>query len=139
MPERMTVDPELLVRLLNVVDRSSPKGKRDYAILLLACRLGLRLGDIRTLTLDNLNWEAATIEITQSKTLAPLCLPLTEEVGESLIDYLKSGRPPTDQREVFLTLTPPFLPFLLALSPSAASATNVRRFPNHKRLAASAS
>ncbi len=104
-------DPELLVRLLKVVDRSSPKGKRDYAILLLACRLGLRLGDIRTLTLDNLNWEAATIEITQSKTLAPLCLPLTEEVGESLIDYLKSGRPPTDQREVFLTLTPPFLPF----------------------------
>lgn len=104
-------DPELLVRLLNVVDRSSPKGKRDYAILLLACRLGLRLGDIRALTLDDLKWEAATLEITQSKTLAPLCLPLTEEVGEALIDYLKSGRPQTDRREVFLTLTPPFLPF----------------------------
>jgi len=104
-------DQELLVRLLNVVDRSSPKGKRDYAILLLACRLGLRLGDIRTLTLDNLKWEAGTIEITQSKTLVPLCLPLTEEVGESLIDYLKSGRPQTDLREVFLTLTPPFVPF----------------------------
>ena len=66
-------NPELVVRLLEVVDRSSPKGKRDYAILLLACRLGLRLGDIRMLTLDNLNWEAATIEITQSKTHAPLC------------------------------------------------------------------
>jgi site-specific recombinase XerD len=104
-------DPELVVRLLNVVDRSSPKGKRDYAILLLARRLGLRLGDIRTLTLDDLKWEAATIEITQSKTLAPLCLPLTEEVGEALIDYLKSGRPQADRREVFLTLTPPFLPF----------------------------
>mgnify|MGYP003381835431 FL=1 len=104
-------DPDLLVRLLNVVDRSSPKGKRDYAILLLACRLGLRMGDIRTLTLDNLKWEAGTIEITQSKTLVPLCLPLTEEVGASLIDYLKSGRPQTDQREVFLTLTPPFVPF----------------------------
>ena len=104
-------DPELVVRLLNVVDRSSPKGKRDYAILLLACRLGLRLGDIRALTLDELKWEAATVEITQSKTLAPLCLPLTEEVGEALIDYLKSGRPQTDRREVFLTLAPPFLPF----------------------------
>ena len=104
-------DPELVVRLLKVVDRSSPKGKRDYAILLLACRLGLRLGDIRTLTLDNLNWEAATIEITQSKTRAPLCLPLTEEVGEALIDYLKSGRPQTDHREVFLKLNPPFAPF----------------------------
>lgn len=104
-------DPELLVRLLKVVDRSSPKGKRDYAILLLASRLGLRLGDIRTLTLDDLNWEAATIEITQSKTRAPLCLPLTEDVGEALIDYLKSGRPQTDHREVFLRLTLPFVPF----------------------------
>jgi integrase len=63
------------------------------------------------LTLDNLNWEAATIEITQSKTHAPLCLPLTEEVGEALIDYLKSGRPQTDHREVFLKLNPPFAPF----------------------------
>jgi site-specific recombinase XerD len=104
-------DPELVIRLLNVVDRSSPKGKRDYAILLLACRLGLRLGDIRALRLGDLKWEATTIEITQSKTLAPLCLPLTEEVGEALIDYLKLGRPQTDHREVFLTLTPPFLPF----------------------------
>ena len=104
-------DPELVVRLLNVVDRSSPIGKRDYAILLLACRLGLRVGDIRTLRLDDLKWDTATIEITQSKTRAPLCLPLTEEVGEALIDYLKSGRPQTDHREVFLTLTPPFLPF----------------------------
>jgi integrase len=95
-------DPELLVQLLNAVDRCSPKGKRDYAILLLACRLGLRVEDIRTLKLDDLKWEAATIEITQSKTLAPLCLPLTEEVGEALIDYLKSGRPQTDHREVWV-------------------------------------
>jgi integrase len=104
-------DPDLVIRLLEVVDRSSPKGKRDYAILLLACRLGLRVGDIRTLTLDDLKWETATLEITQSKSLEPLCLPLTEEVGEALIDYLRSGRSPSDRREVFLTLTPPFLPF----------------------------
>jgi site-specific recombinase XerD len=104
-------DPELVVRLLDVVDRGSPRGKRDYAILLLACRLGLRAADIRALRLDDLNWEAATIEIAQSKTLAPLCLPLTEEVGEALIDYLKSGRPQTAHREVFLTLVPPFAPF----------------------------
>lgn len=104
-------DPDLLTRLLQVIDRSSPKGKRDYTILLLACRLGLRLGDIRTLTLDNLNWDAATIEFTQSKTLTPLCLPLTEEVGMALIDYLKSGRPQTSHREVFLKLNPPFDPF----------------------------
>ena len=104
-------DSELLARLLKVVDRSSPKGKRDYAILLLACRLGMRLGDIRALKLEHLNWEAATIEIIQSKTGAPLQLPLTEEVGKALIDYLRTGRPQTDRREVFLKLNPPFAPF----------------------------
>ena len=104
-------DQELLVRLLGAVDRSSPKGKRDYAILLLACRLGLRAGDIRTLKLDDLRWEDSTIEITQAKTCTPLTLPLTNEVGEALIDYLKSGRPQTTHREVFLKVKPPFDPF----------------------------
>ena len=104
-------DQELLVRLLGVVDRSSAKGKRDYVILLLACRLGLRAGDIRTLKLDNLRWAESTIEITQAKTGTPLTLPLTNEVGEALIDYLKSGRPQTTHREVFLKVNPPFDPF----------------------------
>jgi site-specific recombinase XerD len=104
-------DQELIVRLLGAVDRSSAKGKRDYAILLLACRLGLRVGDIRTLKLDNLRWAESTIEITQAKTSTPLTLPLTSEVGEALIDYLKSGRPQTIHREVFLKVNPPFDPF----------------------------
>jgi site-specific recombinase XerD len=104
-------DHELIIKLLGAIDRSSAKGKRDYAILLLACRLGLRAGDIRTLKLDHLNWEDSRIEITQSKTTTPLSLPLTEEVGEALIDYLKSGRPKTADREVFLKLSPPFDPF----------------------------
>jgi site-specific recombinase XerD len=105
-------DHELMVRLLGAVDRSSAKGKRDYAILLLACRLGLRAGDIRTLTLDHLRWAESTIEITQAKTGTPLRLPLTNEVGEALIDYLKSGRPQTTHREVFLKVVPPFDPFM---------------------------
>ena len=104
-------DQELIVRLLGAVDRSSAKGKRDYAILLLACRLGLRAGDIRTLKLDHLHWAESTIEITQAKTDTPLRLPLTNEVGEALIDYLKSGRPQTTHREVFLKVAPPFDPF----------------------------
>jgi site-specific recombinase XerD len=104
-------DQELIVRLLGAVDRSSAKGKRDYAILLLACRLGLRTGDIRTLKLDNLRWAESTIEITQAKTGTPLTLPLTNEVGEALIDYLKSGRPQSAHREVFLKVSPPFDPF----------------------------
>lgn len=104
-------DPELVARLLGAVDRSSPKGKRDYAILLLAARLGLRLGDIRNLTLDDLHWTSATIEIEQAKTGAPLVLPLSEGVGAALIDYLRAGRPAVAHRQVFLNLTPPFDPF----------------------------
>jgi len=104
-------EPELVEQLLKAVERSSPRGKRDYAILLLASRLGLRLGDIRALTLDDLKWDTAAIEITQSKTGAPLCLPMTEEVGQALIDYLKSGRPQSAHREVFLRVQPPFTPF----------------------------
>src|SRR6202007_2110989 len=104
-------DQELLVRLLRAVDRSSAKGKRDYVILLLACRLGMRAGDIRTLKLDNLHWAESTIEITQAKTGAPLTLPLTNEVGDALIDYLKSGRPQAGHRELSLKVNPPFDPF----------------------------
>jgi site-specific recombinase XerD len=104
-------DHELIIKLLGAIDRSSAKGKRDYAILLLACRLGLRAGDIRTLKLDHLHWEDSRIEITQSKTTTSLSLPLTEEVGEALVDYLRSGRPKTGDREVFLKLNPPFDPF----------------------------
>lgn len=102
--------------LLNAVDRSSPQGKRDYAILLLACRLGLRAGDIRTLRLDNIRWEHARIEFTQSKTGTPVCLPLSEEVGQAVIDYLRDGRPVTSHREVFLRAMPPLVPFSTANS-----------------------
>lgn len=104
-------DRTLLERLLKAVDRSSPMGKRDYAIFLLACRMGLRPGDIRSLTLDNLDWDAATLQIIQSKTGRQLRLPLTDEVCSALIDYLRNGRPPTSHREVFLRLRAPFAPF----------------------------
>lgn len=104
-------DRELVMQLLNAVDRGSPRGKRDYAILLLACRLGLRMSDIRLLTLDHINWETETISIIQVKTKNPLCLPLTNEVGNALIDYIQFVRPVTNCREVFLRLKPPFIPF----------------------------
>lgn len=104
-------DQALRIRLLEAIDRSAAKGKRDDAILLLACRLGLRVGDMRALTLDHLHWEEARLEITQAQTATPLSLPLTEEVGAARIASLRSGRPPTTPREVCLTLTPPFEPF----------------------------
>jgi integrase len=64
--------PNDVEALLAAVDRSSPKGERDYAMLLLACRLGLRVSDIRTLRLEHLHWHVAELRLTQSKTEVPL-------------------------------------------------------------------
>lgn len=98
-------------RILAAVDRGSAIGKRDYAMLLLACQCGLRARDIRELRLDNLDWPASRIALVQSKTGAPLILPLLDEVGNALIDYLQYGRPQTRRREVFLQARPPHGPF----------------------------
>lgn len=100
--------PEEAVKaLISGVDRSSPQGKRDYAILLLACRLGLRSSDIRSMRLDEINWSEARIQLKQRKTGRPLSLPVDEEIGEALIDYLKHARPTVDHREVFLRVRAP--------------------------------
>jgi site-specific recombinase XerD len=102
---------EEVERLLAQVDRGSPQGKRDYAILLLAARLGMRVGDLIRLQLDHLRWEERRIEFVQSKTGRPLVLPLTEEVGWALIDCLRHRPPGVAHREIFLWCHPPFCPF----------------------------
>jgi len=102
---------EDVAALLAAIDRGSPVGKRDYAIVLLAARLGMRVGDIRDLRLEDLRWDEARIERPQTKTGVPVVLPLTEEIGDALIAYLRDGRPPTARREVFLRHLAPFEPF----------------------------
>jgi site-specific recombinase XerD len=103
---------EQVEKLLAQVDRGCPQGKRDYAILLLAVRLGMRVGDIVQLRLEHLRWEEGRIELPQAKTRQPLVLPLTEEMGWALIDYLRHGRPAVSHREVFLSCQSPFPPFV---------------------------
>jgi integrase len=100
-----------LKKLINAIDRGSPKGKRDYAIILLACCLGIRCTDIKGLKLDHFHWEEKKLVFTQSKTKEPLSLPLTPEVGWAVIDYLKSGRPKIDSPYVFVKHVAPFGPF----------------------------
>ena len=97
--------------MLAQVDRGSPQGKRDYAILLLAARFGMRVSDIIRLRLEHLHWDERRIELVQSKTGRPLVLPLTEEVGWALIDHLRHRPPAVAHREVFLWCRPPFCPF----------------------------
>jgi len=96
--------------ILSAIDRASPKGKRDYAIFLLAARLALRSADILSLCLENLRWTESRITLNQSKTGRLLELPLLDEVGQALIDYLRYARPQTQYREVFLRLMAPFEP-----------------------------
>lgn len=81
-----------LKKLIEAIDRGSPMGKRDYAIIILACRLGLRCADIKTLKMEDFHWEDKKQVFVQSKTRTPLSLPLTPEVGWVVIDYLKYGR-----------------------------------------------
>ena len=95
-------------RIINAVDRANPCGKRDYAILLTIARLGLRQSDITGLMFEHIDWPKCTISIVQAKTKRPLSLPLPEDVGNAIIDYLKNGRPPCEDPYVFLKHTPPF-------------------------------
>lgn len=95
-------------KLLSSVDRGSPKGKRDYAILLMIVRLGYRVSDIRRMKLSNLNWNRKTISITMQKTGQALELPLLDDVGWAIIDYLKNGRPQTTCNRLFVRHRAPF-------------------------------
>ena len=102
---------EELKQLVGAIDRGSPKGRRDYAIILIACRLGLRCTDIKNLCLENFNWTEKKICFTQSKTGQPMELPLVPDVGWAVIDYLRYGRPKVDSSRIFVRHMAPFLPF----------------------------
>lgn len=90
------------------VDQTSGVGKRDYAMLLLATRLGLRASDIAGLKVDDIDWRNNVIRLVQYKTGQPIELPLLADVGNAIIRYLKGGRPQTTSRQVFLASRAPY-------------------------------
>jgi site-specific recombinase XerD len=92
------------------IQRSDAAGKRDYAMMLMATRLGLRASDIAHLSFSNLDWEQSTITLSQFKTGKEITLPLLTAVGEALIDYLKYGRKHSESDKVFLFTRTPFSP-----------------------------
>lgn len=91
-----------------MIDRESATGKRDFAMILATARLGLRISDLRHLELADLDWRAKQITIVQHKTGRPLSLPLLDDVGWAIIDYVRGGRPETDCRKVFVKHRHPF-------------------------------
>lgn len=114
-------------RLLTAVDRSSVTGRRDYAVLLLAARYGLRPSDIRQLRLDDVHWRQGVLTIQQAKTGRPLVLPLLPEVMAALVAYIRDGRPATEARQLFVRHRAPFEPFVAANNLNAIMRTALRR------------
>jgi len=102
----LTTDEE--VKMLNIIDRSTLAGKRNYAMVLLAMRTGLRSVDIINLKLKDIDWRKNTISIVQQKNCRPLSLPLLSEVGNALVEYILQARPKSDEPYIFLKLFPPF-------------------------------
>ena len=100
---------EDVARLLDSCDRSSPVGRRDYAILLMLSRLGTRACEVAKLRLSDVDWSAGEL-VVRGKGDCRERLPLPVDVGEALVDYLRHGRPDWKDPHVFLTARAPFRP-----------------------------
>ena len=103
-------DPDEIRQIEEAVEKASPVGKRDYAMLLLASRLGFRVSDIAGLQFSNLDWDNNIIRLTQYKTKREVELPLLADVGDAIINYLKYGRPVSHSQHVFLSACAPYRP-----------------------------
>jgi len=103
---------ETVQAFLAAIDRSTPKGRRDYAMFLLAATYGLRTSEIAALRLDDIEWRARRLRVPRPKTQTPIVLPLTEEVGAALLDHLRHTRPEPPRREVFRRFRAPAGPIL---------------------------
>ncbi len=113
---------EEIQRLLDACDRATSTGRRDYAVLLLLIRLGLRAGEVVALELDDIDWRAGEMMV-RGKGLIHDRLPLLTEPGEALATYLRTDRPQSPTRRVFVRMKAPHTGFA---GPSTVS-TIVRR------------
>jgi site-specific recombinase XerD len=102
--------PEEVERVVTASKIDAPVGRRDYAILLLLARLGLRAGDIVQLRLSDIDWDGAWIQVS-GKSRRLTRFPLTRELGEALAAYLQDGRPQSDATTVFVRARVPFRAF----------------------------
>jgi site-specific recombinase XerD len=92
----------MIRKLLDSIDRSTSMGKRDYAMMLLIATYGLRSSEVAGLKFDDIQWRTNRLRVFQPKTTSPLILPLVDEVGKAILDYLQSGRPAVPCRQVFV-------------------------------------
>lgn len=108
-------------RMLEVVDRRTVGGKRDYAILLLLVTYGLRAREVAALTVDDLNWKHDRLRIPERKAGHSTAYPLSPTVGAALVEYLQHGRPQAADRRVFFRVLAPQRPLTAAAVAKRAS------------------
>ncbi len=97
-------------QVLQTVDRRTPVGRRDYAILLLLVTYGLRACEVAALTLDDVDWRNNRLKVPERKAAHSTAYPLSTVVGEAILDYLKNGRPKTQGRHIFFRAVAPCEP-----------------------------
>ena len=112
--------------VLDGVDRRSPVGKRDYAVLLLMVTYGLRAREIAALTLGCIDWKRQRLLVAERKAGHTTAYPLSAMVGEAIIDYLQYARPTTDSRALFFQVVAPYRP-LTWWSVSQQTARHLRK------------
>jgi site-specific recombinase XerD len=100
------LSPDQVERVLGTCNRQTATGRRDYAILLLLARLGLRAGEVVSLQLDDVDWRAGEL-LVRGKGLLHDRMPLPIDVGEALTSYLRTDRPPCKTRRVFVCMKAP--------------------------------
>jgi site-specific recombinase XerD len=105
------IAPDQVRQLLSQIDRSTAVGRRDYAILLLLARLGLRSGEVTYLELEDVDWKAGCVGV-HGKSGRRIQLPLPKDVGDAIVAYLQHGRPYSTSRRVFLRAKAPIRGFL---------------------------
>ena len=120
------IQPDQIQRVLNHCDRQTAKGRRDFAILLLLARLGLRACEIVGLTLDDIHWQAGKISI-QGKAKRPAMLPLPPDVGRAIAAYLKNDRPACSTRRLFICLRAPHRGFANSIAISTIVARSLKK------------
>ena len=103
------LEPGQVRRLLRACDRRRHIGRRDYAILLLMVRMGLRSGEVAALGLDDIDWKGGQFRV-RGKSLREESMPLPADVGEALARYLRMSRPQSHARQVFLGVRAPYRP-----------------------------
>ena len=105
LPQHLTEEQE--ARFLRAPDQSHSTGRRDYAMFLVMCRLGLRVSDVAALTLGDIDWRKGIVSVHVAKSRRIQLLPLPSEAGAAVVAYLRDGRPCSRDRHLFLRHRPP--------------------------------